>query len=247
MTPAEGAEAPESFFERLTNLPWDKALAERLAADINKAYPGLGLDENKPAFVLVMVMHIWDMALWLIDACDDPTRLIVLLRGPARLFPWLSRWLVDLLSRRVAKGRDEETRQALIGQFAVVGQATPAMREAFAMLLEKGALGRRRGRQPTPSRELADAEHRFQDAVRELKMLRRSARASGDRLGLEDAIDEVAPLHGLAASTLKLYIQGKHGGVRRQRSKLLREGGKETDHQANPASAHASRIAKTQP
>lgn len=183
-------------------------------------------------------MHIWDTAFWLVDDCDDPTRLIALLRGPARLFPWICRWLVDLLSRRVAKGRDEETRQALIGQFAAVGQATPAMREAFAMLLEKGALGRRRGRQPTPSRELGDAEHRFQDAVREVKMLRRSARACGHRLGLEDAVVEVAPLHGLTASTLQLYMQGKHG-VRRQRAKLLREDGRGTECQANPARAHA--------
>jgi hypothetical protein len=235
MTRAEGAEAPESVFERLTNLPWDKALAEQLAADINKTVPGLGLDENKPALTAVMVMHIWDMALWLVDECDDPTRLVELLRGPARLFPWLSRWLVDLLSRRVAKGRDEETRRALIGQFAAVGEPTPAMREAFAMLVEKGALGRRRGRQPTPSRAIADAEYRFEDAVREVKMLRRSARACGGRLGLEDAIDEAASDHGLAASTLKLFMQGKHGGVRRQRAKLLREGGRETDHQANPA------------
>ena len=30
MTPAEGAEAPKSIFERLTNLPWDKALAAQL-------------------------------------------------------------------------------------------------------------------------------------------------------------------------------------------------------------------------
>ena len=218
-----------------------------LAADIDKALPGLGMDENKPAFAAVMVMHIWDMAFWLVDDCDDPTRLIALLRGPARLFPWLCRWLVDLLSRRVAKGRDEETRHSLIGQFAAVGQPTPAMREAFAMLLEKAALGRRRGRQPTPSRELADAEHRFQDAVREVKMLRRSARACGRRLGLEDAIDEAALDHGLAASTLKLYMQGKHGGVRRQRAKLLREGGRGTDRQANPARARASRTAKAQP
>ena len=36
MTPAEGAEAPDSIFERLTNLPWDKALAAQLAADIDK-------------------------------------------------------------------------------------------------------------------------------------------------------------------------------------------------------------------
>ena len=59
-----------------------------------------------------MVMHHSDMALCLVDERDDPTRLGELLRGPARLFPWLSRWLVDLLSRRVAKGRDEEARQA---------------------------------------------------------------------------------------------------------------------------------------
>jgi hypothetical protein len=249
MTRAEGAEAPESVFERLTNLPWDKALAEQLAADINKAVPGLGLDENEPAFaaVAVMVIHIWDMALWLVDECDDPTRLVELLRGPARLFPWLSRWLMDLLSRRVAEGSDEETRQALVGDFRGNGEPTMVMREAFAMLLEKGALRRRRGRQPMPSRELKRVEDRFQDAVRQVKMLRRSARASGDRLGLEDAIDEAALDHGLARSTLKLYIQGKHGGVRRHRAKLLREGGRETDHQANPGCADASRTAKAQP
>ncbi len=248
MTPAESAEAPDSIFERLTNLPWDKALAAQLAADIDKALPGLGLDENKPAFAAVMVMHIWNMAFCLVDERDDPTRLGELLRGPARLFPWLSRWPVDLLSRRVAKGRDEEARQALIGQFAAVGQPTPAMREGFAILLEKGALGRRRGRQSTPRWALeGGAEHRFQHAVREVKMLRRSARASGRRLGLEDAIDEAALDHGLAASTLKLYMQGKHGGVRRQRAKLLREGGRETDHQANHARARASQTAEAQP
>jgi hypothetical protein len=248
MTPAEGAEAPELVFERLTNLPWDKALAAQLAADVNKAVPGLGLDETKPAFAAVMVMHIWDMAFWRVDERDDPTRLVELLRGPARLFPWLSRWLVDLLSRRVAKGRDEEARQALINGFAAAGEPTPMTREAFAMLLEKGALGRRRGRQSTPRWALeGGVEDRFKFAVRQVKMLRRSARASGDRLGLEDAIDVVAPLHGLAASALKLYMQGKHGGVRRQRAKLLREGGRETDHQANPARARASQTAEAQP
>jgi hypothetical protein len=206
------------------------------------------MGKDNPVFVLFMAIYIWDTAFWLVDECDDPTRLVELLRGPARLFPWLSRWLVDLLSRRVAKGSDEETRQALVGDFRGNGEPTMVMREAFAMLLEKGALRRRRGRQSTPRWALeAGAEDQFVYAVRQVKMLRRSARASGDRLGLEDAIDAVAPLHGLAASTLKLYIQGKHGGVRRQRAKLLLERGEKTGSRASPASAHASRTAKAQP